>query len=253
MSAVMIETTSTEPRAQEPHAGKRDGRAPFTRADVAHADKQLIRRGRWPKAELWRARIAGDEWVVKDFRPRDFVTRNTIGLWLLGREWRALARVSGVPGTPPDAFRIDRYALAYRFIPGRPLAKVPFREQPREYFEKLESLLEAVHARGVVHLDNRNCNNILMTDRGEPALVDFESNIATGRLPRGISEWLRGFDRAGVYKHWARANRDSMGTDRQAVLDSMNRWRKVWVLRGIWFVPREIGKMWRRLRGKPAK
>ena len=188
----MLETTSPETPAPQPQAAESAVLPSFSRADVDRAEKRLIRRGRWPKAELWRVQIAGDEWVVKDFRPRDVVTRNTIGLWLLGREWRALARVSGIPGTPPDAFRIDRHALAYRFIPGRPLAKVPFREQPKEYFEKLESLLEAVHARGVVHLDNRNCNNILMTDRGEPALVDFESNLATGRLPRAIGDRQRG-------------------------------------------------------------
>ena len=249
----MLESSPTEKQAETPLSAEVSARPLFGRADVERAEKKLIRRGRWPKAELWRVRIAGDEWVVKDFRPRDFVTRNLIGLWLLGREARALGRVAGVPGTPPDAFRIDRYALAYRFIPGRPLALIPLREQPKEYFEKLESLLDAVHSRGVVHLDNRNCNNILMTDRGEPALVDFESNLATGHLPRGIGDWLRSFDRAGVYKHWARANRNSMGAEREAALDGMNRWRKFWVLRGIWFVPREIKKMWRRVRGKPAK
>jgi predicted Ser/Thr protein kinase len=249
----MLETTSTDTRTPRAYAAGGTPPPSFTRADVERAEKRLIRRGRWPKAELWRVQISGDEWVVKDFRPRDLVTRNTIGLWLLGREWRALSRVAGVPGTPPDAFRIDRHALAYRFITGRPLAKVPFREQPKEYFEKLEGLLDAVHARGVVHLDNRNCNNILMTDRGEPALVDFESNIATAHLPHGVGDWLRSFDRAGVYKHWARANRGSMGAEREAALDRMNRWRKVWVLRGIWFVPRELKKAWRRLRGKPAK
>jgi predicted Ser/Thr protein kinase len=249
----MLETTSTDTHASQSRAAEAVARLSFTRAEVERAEKRLIRRGRWPKAELWRVQIAGGEWVVKDFRRRDIVTRNTIGLWLLGREWRALSRVAGIPGTPPDAFRIDRHALAYRFIPGRPLAKVPFREQSKEYFERLESLLDAVHTRGVVHLDNRNCNNILMTDRGEPALVDFESNVATGHLPRSIGDWLRSFDRAGVYKHWARANRGSMGAEREAALDRMNRWRKVWVLRGIWFVPRELKKWWRRTRGKPKR
>jgi predicted Ser/Thr protein kinase len=249
----MLETTRTENQTETPESARVSTRLLFTRADVERAEKKLIRRGRWPKAELWRVQIAGGEWVVKDFRPRDFITRNLIGLWLLGRESRALERVAGIRGTPPDAFRIDRFALAYRFIPGRPLALVPFREQPREYFEKLESLLEAVHERGVVHLDNRNCNNILMTDSGEPAIVDFESNVGTAHLPRRLGEWLRSFDRAGVYKHWARANRASMGAEREAALDGMNRWRKFWVLRGIWFVPREMKKQWRRLRGKPAK
>lgn len=225
----------------------------FTRDDFEGAEKTLVRRGRWPKAELWRVKIAGGEWVVKDFRPRDLVTRNTLGLWLLGREARALARVAGVAGTPPDAFRVDRHALAYRFIPGRPLSQVPLREQPPEYFEKLEALVESVHGRGVVHLDNRNCNNILMTERGEPALVDFESHLGTARLPAWLAGWLRAFDRAGIYKHWARADRASMGEARAAALDGMNRWRKLWVLRGIWFVPREAKKLWRRLRGRSAQ
>ena len=204
-------------------------------------------RGRWPKAELWRVSVGGEEWVVKDFRPRGFFTRHLIGALLARREARALQRLAGVPGVPAGAFLVDRFALAYRFVPGVPLATIPGREQQKELFEALEETMRQVHARGIAHLDIRNCRNVIVSEGNRPVLLDFESHLATGGVLSGLRGALERFDLGGVYKHWRRAKPATLGPEREALLEDMNRWRKAWVFRGMWFYPRELGKLRRRI------
>jgi len=225
---------------------------PFGRAELARCERVLLGRGRWPKATLWRVRIGDEDWVVKDFAERDIVTRNLFGQLLLRRELKALRRVAGVKGVPSDVFRVDRHAFAYRFVPGRPLASIHQDFLPTELFEALERTLRDVHARGIVHLDIRNCRNVIVNDRNEPVLLDFESHLDTGGWLSSQRERLETFDLAGVYKHWARAKSASLGPQRLAVLERMNRWRKMWVFRGLWFYPRKARKLLRRLRGRDA-
>jgi hypothetical protein len=220
---------------------------PFTRADLARAERTLLGRGRWPKAALWKVRVGNDEWVVKDFAERDVLTRNLFGQLLLRRELSALQRVAGVKGVPRDVFRVDRHAFAYRFVPGRPLATIHQDQLPTAIFEALEQTLRDVHARGIVHIDIRNCRNVIVDERNEPVLLDFESHLDTGGWLASQRERLETFDLAGVYKHWSRAKAASLGPQRLAVLERMNRWRRMWVFRGVWFYPREARKLLRRM------
>lgn len=225
---------------------------PFGRAELDRGERVLLGRGRWPKATLWRVRIGNEDWVVKDFAERDLLTRNLFGQLLLRRELSALLRVAGVKGVPSDVFRVDRHAFAYRFVPGRPLASIHQDFLPTELFEALERTLRDVHARGIVHLDIRNCRNVIVNDRNEPVLLDFESHLDTSGWLSSQRERLETFDLAGVYKHWARAKSTSLGAQRLAVLERMNRWRSMWIFRGVWFYPRKARKLLRRLRHRDA-
>jgi hypothetical protein len=219
----------------------------FDRARYRRSERVLLGRGRWPKAEIWRVRIGGEDWIVKDFAARGFFARNLIGVPFIRRDLRALQRLAGVKGIPGGAFRVDRHALAYRFVPGRTLASIPGEELPTELFLALEATLRDVHARGIVHLDIRNCRNVIVTDRNEPVLLDFEAHLDTRGWLRGQRARFERFDRAGVYKHWMRARPETLGAERLEALEQMNRWRKAWVFRGLWFYPRELGKLLRRI------
>lgn len=222
----------------------------FDRALYRRSERVLLGRGRWPKAEIWRVRIGGEDWIVKDFAARGFFARNLVGANFARRDLRALQRLAGVKGIPVGAFRLDRHAIAYRFVPGRPLATIPGEEQPPELFVALEATLREVHTRGIVHLDVRNCRNVIVNDRDEPVLLDFEAHLDTLGWLRGQRARLERFDLAGVYKHWWRARPETLSPERLAVLEQMNRWRKAWVFRGMWFYPRELGKLLRRLTGR---
>ncbi len=222
----------------------------FTREEFERAERTLLSQGRWPKATVWRVHLQGEDWIVKDFSSRSLLTRVLVGATLVRREARALGRLDGLPGVPPGGFRIDRYALAYRFTPGRPLSSIRGRDQPAALFPALERTLRAIHARGIIHLDVRNRRNVLLADSGDVLLIDFESYLDTRHWPGGLRRALERFDLGGAYKHWANASPETLGDERRHLLERSTRWRRLWVIHGFWYYPREARKFVKRLLGR---
>ncbi|MGH8620703.1 MAG: hypothetical protein ACRET3_01085 [Burkholderiales bacterium] len=207
--------------------------APFTREQFEQAPPEVLSRGRWANAVLNLHRHHGERWVVKDFRPRAFAVRNTIGRLLIRREMRALRRLAGVTGVPAGAFRLDAHALAYVFVPGVPLNQADLGRRAVDFFTRLERLLGEVHAvGGIVHLDVRNGRNVLVTEQGGPVLLDFQSHVGTRWMPAPLRRWAERLDLAGVYKHWERRSPETLGESRRGLLARANWWRRLWPLRG---------------------
>jgi RIO-like serine/threonine protein kinase len=206
---------------------------PFTRADLEHGPRKRLSEGRWANAVLYRYQHGDTSWVVKDFGSRSFLVRNLIGRLLVRREVGGLRRVDGVAGAPSGAFRVDAYALAYRFVPGVSLRLTATSAIGPDYFPLLERGLFEMHASArLVHLDLRNAHNILVGDDGTPSLLDFQSYLGTRWMPAPLRRFVESIDLAAIYKHWARRSPESMGTERTAALARMNRLRPIWVLRG---------------------
>jgi hypothetical protein len=208
-----------------------DNGIPFTREEFERSEPEFLHRGRWGNADVYRFRKGEDCWVVKDFRSCPTLTRHTFGAWMVGRELSAMRTLAGIPGFPQEAFRLDRLALAYRFVPGKEIGDWTSVSSPA-FFEELEELVEKMHGRGIAHLDIRAAKNILITDRGAPFILDFQSHVPFGRLPRFLRKLLVDVDRSGVYKHWERRFPGSMGAERARLLGRMNRWRRFWILKG---------------------
>jgi hypothetical protein len=213
-------------------------RRPFDRAEFEREPGPILNQGRWANAVVHVFIKDGTRWVVKDFRPRSLLVRETVGAVLIARELAGLRRVAGIPGVPEDAFRLDRHALAYRYREGTPMAQIGGGLLSPSFYARFEALLRAVHARGLVHLDVRNARNTLVDERGDPMLLDFQSHLGTTWLPRRARRALEDFDLSGVYKHWAGSQPDSLGEERWALLNRMNRWRRLWILRGYMGLPR---------------
>ena len=60
------------------------------------------------------------------------------------------------------------------------------REAPKEalapeFFSRLESLIDHMHAAGVTHCDLRAGSNVLIDNEGHPHLIDFASCVFRGR------------------------------------------------------------------------
>ncbi len=211
----------------------------FTRDDLERGAREVLSEGRWANAVLYRFVHGGTGWVVKDFRPRGLLARNLIGRFLVGREFAALSRLGGIPATPQGAFRIDAFALAYRFVPGRSLRGTRHVVFGPDFFPALERGLTAMHAQArLAHFDLRNAKNILMTDSGEPLLLDFQSAVGTGWMPGPLRRFAERVDLAAIYKHWKKRSPDTMGEERRAALARMNRIRPLWALRGYIGAPR---------------
>ncbi len=151
---------------------------------------------------------------------------------MAGRELSALRKLSGIPGFPEDAFRLDRYAIAYRFVPGSEIGQARQELLTPGFFEQLESLVGRMHGRDIAHLDIRTGGNVLVTERGNPLILDFQSHVDLAGLPGFLRRILIAVDRAGVYKHWSNRAPGTLGEEREAHLRRMNGWRRYWVLKG---------------------
>jgi len=204
----------------------------FTRADLERGPLQPLSEGRWANAVLYRFDSGDGTWVVKDFRPRSWLVRNVIGRFLIRREARALVRLAGRQTTPHAPFRVDAHALAYRYLEGRNLRDRLSTPGP-DFFPDLEQAVRGVHASGgLVHLDLRNAGNILVTAAGSPVLLDFQSHLRTWWMPGPLRRFVERIDLAALYKHWANRSPDTLGPERAAALERMNRLRPLWALRG---------------------
>jgi hypothetical protein len=204
----------------------------LTRASLRAAPRQLLRDGRWANAQVYRVEAAGRSWVVKDFAPRAFWVRRTIGRFLLRRELAALRRLDGVDGVPQHAFRVDVDAIAAEFIPGVSLGSVRADDMDEAFFVALERLLNEVHGRGIVHLDTRGTGNMLQRPDGTPALIDFQASLDTRWMPGAWRRWLDDLDMTGVYKKWLQHDAATMGAARRELYDRMTRRRRLWIARG---------------------
>lgn len=206
----------------------------FSRADLDRGpSRPLSGERRWANAVLYLFEHAGATWAVKDFRPRSWLIRNLLGRPLIRREADGLQRLAGLPGAPQGAFRVDAFALAYRFVPGRSLKEFPAAALSAEFFPTLERNLVEMHARAqLVHLDLRNARNIIVTDTGEPALLDFQTHLGIRWMPGPLRRFAERVDMAAIYKHWARRSPGNFGPERSALLGRINRLRPLWVKRG---------------------
>jgi serine/threonine protein kinase len=182
------------------------------------------------KPDLNRVEVEGRILMVKDVQRRNLFLRWTLGLWLIHKEWEIYTRLKGTPGVPEPIERIDRFAFAMEFVPGRPIQRGE--AMPSSFFCDLERILRDIHLRGVVHLDLRHKGNILISDKGEPFLIDFNSSFAfkeKGFLRRYLFPLLRWVDDGGLLKLKVRVLPSSMTPEEISLLKRFNLIRKLWI------------------------
>jgi predicted Ser/Thr protein kinase len=189
-----------------------------------------LTKGKFGKPDLNRVEVGGRSLMVKDVRKRNFFLRWTLGFWLIEKEWKIYSRLIGMKGIPQPIERIDRFAFAMEFIPGRPLLRGE--ALPPSFFSDLGQVLKDLHARGVVHLDLRHKGNILVSKGGELFLIDFNSSFAfkeKGILRRYLFPLLRWVDDGGMLKLKERISPDLMTSEERSSLKQFNRIRKLWI------------------------
>lgn len=204
----------------------------FNRDVLLSAERKLLRDGQWANARVELVHIDGVYWTVKDFSSRSWWVRNSVGRFLLRRELRVLQRLHGIAGISPASFRIDAFAMATRFLPGRILAQVRADEVTPDFFLQLEALVRSMHACKLVHLDIRGPKNLLLQPDGTPGIIDFQSSLSTRWLPGFLRRILEDIDIGGVYKRWNLWQPQTLDAGRRAVFERGNRLRRFWMLRG---------------------
>ncbi len=106
---------------------------------------------------------------------------------LLRREARVLAALDDVDGVP-DLLQHSRTQLVRGYIPGEPMQTA--RPRNLDYYRQAMALLRVLHRRRVVHNDLAKEPNLLVTDDGRPAFLDFQLGWAPrrrGRLFRALA------------------------------------------------------------------
>ncbi|RJP85921.1 MAG: hypothetical protein C4518_15255 [Desulfobacteraceae bacterium] len=205
---------------------------PFTRKQLASGRFDILCKGRWANADLYLFQQGRSRWVIKDFFPCPPLIRKTWGRFIARREYQAFIKLRGIPGMPEASFLMDDYAVCYRFIAGKTLKDTPPEAVGPEFFLKLEALVIRMHARNLVHLDIRNRRNILVTDAGEPALLDFQTSLHLEHMPKSLRNLLMDIDFSGVYKCWNNIQPETLDPERKARLETINNKRSLWMFKG---------------------
>jgi len=201
----------------------------MNRKDIEKNSICLVR-GRLGKPDLNRVETEGHAFMVKDVRRRNFFLRWTLGLWLIDKEWKIYSRLKGLKGIPQPVERIDRFAFAMEYIPGKAVGRSE--ALSASFFLELERVLGEVHSRGVVHMDLRHKGNILVSDKGEPFLIDFNSSFSfreNGILRRFLFPLFQWVDVGGLLKLKERASPNLMAPGELDFLKRFNKLRKLWI------------------------
>ena len=202
----------------------------MNRKDLREGFIWLVKGNAFDKPDLCQVKVGGRTLVVKDVRGKNFISRWTLGLWLIQKEWNIYSRLAGVKGIPEPVERIDRFAFAMEFVPGKPIHRGEVLSP--SFFRDLEKVLKEVHSRGVVHLDLRHNGNILLSEEGEPFLVDFNSSFyfkERGLLRRFLFPLLRWVDYGGLLKLKQRVSPSLMTSEELFFLKRFNLLRRLWI------------------------
>lgn len=193
--------------------------------------REVLIRGEGAKADVLVVRVDGSDVIVKDFSGRGAWVR-----WLsrlqIRREAAAYRWLEGVSGIPAFVGRVDSLALAIERIEGERLAFAPLTpEDGLRHVGRLRKILDAIHARGVVHNDLRGRENVLLRRDGGLAVIDFAAAIRLrpgGIAHRLLFRRLALADEAALLKWKGMIAPGSYTEADEAFLRRFERWRSFW-------------------------
>jgi hypothetical protein len=145
--------------------------------------------------------------AVKDYGPRPWIIRQTIGRLMIGREAAAYRATRGLPGIPRYHGRLGPFALATEWIDGRPLSEMAGEALPEGFFRGALGILDDLHRHGIA-LGDLHHRDLLALPDGSARIVDLATAMVLGESPgplrRAIFARLRDQDRVALARMRAR-------------------------------------------------
>jgi hypothetical protein len=179
----------------------------LTRASLAARTLELLNEGGLGNPDvLLVSGPDGARYIVKDFSPRPWWVRASVGRWITRREVRAYRALDGHPNVPRLICEIDPLAFAVEYRPGQRMSWATYVAVPAGFERALEDAVSGMHARGVAHLDLSHRSNVLVDSAHHPILIDFGSAVCFrpgGLGARLVLPWLARIDRRALRK-WQR-------------------------------------------------
>ncbi len=135
--------------------------------------------------------------VVKDYSSRPLWVRFFYGRPSLRREVRTYRRLEGIPGIPRCLGLRSPDELILEHIEAQNLRCLPPESVSPELFDRLESLLHRIHARGVAMADLHR-SNVLVSGVNAVHLIDFAfaRMSPVGRRP---GWWVRSWQKLDLH------------------------------------------------------
>lgn len=195
------------------------------------------------KADILVRRFDDCEIAVKDYRRCPWWIRQTLGRFLIRRESAAYRAAAGLPGVPHFFGRIGSFALATRWIQARTLAEFPDGTVEPGRFDRLQAILEGMHARGIA-LADLNHRDVLVDGAGEVWVIDLATAWVAGRRPGRLRRRLFEHFRASDLFALARLRARFVGEDAAGAVASTGASAVAWHRRA-----RRLKWYWDRLRG----
>lgn len=196
---------------------------------------KIIQKGKWGNSDVYVHEHNSDLFVVKTFAHHPPFIRNTIGRLLISREYKALKKLAPCVGTCDNAVRLGKFTLSYKYVKGQNLSSFSRRNNSidKDFFPNLEKAVKEMHSFGIVHLDIRTGSNVIISEKGKPIVIDFQSYIFLDLVPgQYLKNLLKSVDLSGVYKYWAKMSPDTLDKSKQESIAALNRNRKLWFLKG---------------------
>ena len=176
----------------------------ITRENVSRYVVQRLHEGRSiAQANIDLLEIGGHRFVLKDFRGHNILVRNLWGRRIIARETRLYRHLKGIEGIPRVLKQLDPFAFIMEYGEGSCIRHRRENGLTAEFFDRLKSVVAAMHERGVTHGDLRR-KNIIVTPEKHPLLIDFAGAFCLkGRgnfLTRAIFDRLKNVDNLTVLK-----------------------------------------------------
>ncbi|MBD3867156.1 MAG: hypothetical protein IFK94_03440 [Acidobacteria bacterium] len=204
---------------------------PPRRDEIRDHTVEVLVQGASNKADLLVVDVGQGPVVVKDFASKPWWTR-VLGRLQIHREVRAYRWLAGDPAVPRFLGRIDPYALAMEKVEGRQLAFAPERRSDGPAcIRGLRAAIDGIHRAGVVHMDLRGRENVLVLANGGIVLVDLAGAFCLrpgGLLHHLVFRWLTFPDETAFLK-WKRNLTPEDLTQAELAMESRSqRYRSLW-------------------------